>query len=225
MKIRTLCIAIIMLLQSNVSLAAKPVNDSAELLLNIVKNCRHTVDNKSVLNGKPTDIYKSNNLRRYQNTEVEASGDKIAIIGRVLDNHCQPVRNAIVEMWQVDCHGKSQQYCESVKAPLIKEDPNAEYTRMFKECDRFFTGSGTSVTDENGTYIFFTIMPATIHKTPYIDMSINSRELGILSVRHLLTTPLSMSDIPAALSNKLEDSSAIYRFDIVFSTENRYNRY
>ncbi|WPX97793.1 dioxygenase family protein [Candidatus Fokinia crypta] len=229
MKIRTLCIVAMILLMPSISLASdikdNAKSNSVELLLNIVKNCQRTQDNKEILKEKPENIYKSNNLRHYQNIETEAAGVKIALIGHVLDNHCHPVRNAVVEIWQVDSYGKSQKYCESVKAPLAREEPDAEYTSMFKECDRFFTGSGTSITDEKGMYVFFTIMPAIIHKTPHIDMSINSKELGTLNTRNLLTNPLNIDEIPASLLNKLEGSTAIYRFDIVFPIENRYNRY
>ena len=70
-------------------------------------------------------------------------GERIIVAGRVLDEDGKPVRNTLVELWQANAAGRYQHKNDNHDAPL---DPN-------------FTGTGRTMTDEQGTYRFVTIRP------------------------------------------------------------------
>jgi protocatechuate 3,4-dioxygenase beta subunit len=73
----------------------------------------------------------------------EPIGERIIVVGRVLDENERPVRNALLEIWQANAAGRYIHKNEVHPAPL---DPN-------------FTGAGRCLTDENGEYRFVTIRP------------------------------------------------------------------
>lgn len=63
--------------------------------------------------------------------------------GRVLDEDGKPQRNTLLEIWQANAAGRYVHEADQHDAPI---DPN-------------FLGSGRCVTDDNGTYRFYTIKP------------------------------------------------------------------
>ncbi len=73
----------------------------------------------------------------------EAIGERIIVTGRVLDARGNPVRNALLEIWQANACGRYIHKLDQHDAPL---DPN-------------FTGAGRVLTDHNGDYTFTTIKP------------------------------------------------------------------
>ncbi len=73
----------------------------------------------------------------------EALGERIIVTGRVLDEHGNPVRNALLELWQANAAGRYIHKLDQHPAPL---DPN-------------FTGAGRVLTDANGKYRFTSIKP------------------------------------------------------------------
>ncbi len=70
-------------------------------------------------------------------------GERIFVHGRVLNEDGQPVRGALVEVWQANAAGRYLHKVDSHDAPL---DPN-------------FSGAGRTLTDKNGHYWFKTIKP------------------------------------------------------------------
>ncbi|MFY9746900.1 MAG: protocatechuate 3,4-dioxygenase subunit beta [Acidobacteriaceae bacterium] len=70
-------------------------------------------------------------------------GERIVVHGRVLDQNRQPVRSALVEVWQANAAGRYRHKVDQHHAPL---DPN-------------FSGCGRVLTDNNGYYCFRTIKP------------------------------------------------------------------
>jgi protocatechuate 3,4-dioxygenase beta subunit len=70
-------------------------------------------------------------------------GERIIVAGRVLDEDGKPVRDTLVELWQANAAGRYQHKNDNHDAPL---DPN-------------FTGTGRTMTDEQGNYRFITIRP------------------------------------------------------------------
>ncbi|MCL4142101.1 UNVERIFIED_CONTAM: hypothetical protein GTU68_048841 [Idotea baltica] len=72
-----------------------------------------------------------------------AQGEEIEIVGRVLGSDGRPIREAFVELWQANTHGRYAHSRDTSPAPL---DPN-------------FQGFGTVLTDEQGRYRFRTIKP------------------------------------------------------------------
>lgn len=73
----------------------------------------------------------------------EPLGERIIVTGRVLDENCRPLANALVEIWQANAAGRYVHVVDQHAAPL---DPN-------------FFGGGRCVTDAEGRYRFLTIKP------------------------------------------------------------------
>src|SRR6185436_16679782 len=71
-----------------------------------------------------------------------AVGEITHLSGRILDSRGEPIRNALVEIWQVDNHG----------VYLHTADNHAERDKNFQGFGRFLTGS-------TGEYYFRTIKP------------------------------------------------------------------
>jgi len=71
-----------------------------------------------------------------------ALGDITHLSGRILDARGQPIRNTLVEIWQVDNHG----------VYLHSRDTHAERDKNFQGFGRFLTAS-------SGEYYFRTIKP------------------------------------------------------------------
>ncbi len=77
--------------------------------------------------------------------------------GRILDARGEPLRNALVEIWQVDHHGV---YLHSGSANRTRQDSN------FQGFGRFLTGS-------TGEYLFRTIKPVAYPgRTPHIHYAV-----------------------------------------------------
>ena len=151
----------------------------------------------------------------------DASGERIAIEGRVLDGDAKPVDDAMVDIWQADGAGR---YAHPGDA---RANPNAA-----------FKGFGRAGTDESGRYRFDTIKPGAVpgpngSQAPHILLTVFAR--GML--RHFFTR-LYFSDeagndadpilrlVPperrATLIARREDGGthALYRFDIRLQGEN-----
>jgi protocatechuate 3,4-dioxygenase, beta subunit len=73
----------------------------------------------------------------------EPLGERIIVVGRVLDENDRPVPNALVEIWQANAAGRYVQATDQHPAPL---DPN-------------FWGAGRCLTNDSGEYSFTTIKP------------------------------------------------------------------
>ena len=84
-----------------------------------------------------------NDLSRNAVKNGEPIGERIIVVGRVLDEAGRPVPNALVEVWQANACGRYIHKVDQHPAPL---DPN-------------FTGAGRCLTDKNGEYRFITIRP------------------------------------------------------------------
>ncbi len=70
-------------------------------------------------------------------------GERIIVSGRVIDEDGRPVPRTLVEIWQANAAGRYLHKRDQHDAPL---DPN-------------FTGSGYTLTDDDGRYRFVTIKP------------------------------------------------------------------
>jgi protocatechuate 3,4-dioxygenase beta subunit len=70
-------------------------------------------------------------------------GEKMILVGRVLDEDGKPVRNSLLELWQCNSSGRYAHPVDQHNAPL---DPN-------------FLGQGKVLTGDNGEYRFVTIKP------------------------------------------------------------------
>jgi protocatechuate 3,4-dioxygenase beta subunit len=85
-----------------------------------------------------------------------AIGEITHLTGRILDSNGNPLRNALVEIWQVDGHG----------VYLHTADTHAKRDAHFQGFGRFLTGS-------SGDYYFRTVKPVPYPgRTPHIHFKI-----------------------------------------------------
>jgi protocatechuate 3,4-dioxygenase beta subunit len=100
------------------------------------------------------------------NSFANAAGEVTHLGGRVLDLSGRPLRNATVEIWQVDAHG----------VYLHTQSPG--------ERDRNFQGYGRFLTDAKGRYYFRTIKPVAYPgRTPHIHFAVSDRGRRVLTTQ------------------------------------------
>lgn len=90
-----------------------------------------------------------NDLTQVTGNSKRAIGQVIYVRGRVLNESCQPIANANVEIWQACASGKYNNAKDPNPAPI---DPNFRYW-------------GETDTDANGDYLFKTIIPGAYPAT------------------------------------------------------------
>ena len=133
---------------------------------------------------KPTDQDRDLTLIRGHRTP--ASGQVIHLNGRVLDLRGQPVRNARVELWQTNSHGRyAHQSDPNIAAPL---DPN-------------FQGFGVQFTDREGCFQFKTVKPGpypsregTWMRAPHIHFDVQGRVDRKVTQLYFPNEPLNDQD-------------------------------
>lgn len=84
-----------------------------------------------------------NDLTRSAGSGKEALGERIIVVGKVLDEDERPVPNTLIEIWQANAAGRYHHPVDQHNAPL---DPN-------------FIGAGRCVTNDKGGYRYLTIKP------------------------------------------------------------------
>ena len=109
-------------------------------------------------------------LTTIQGKEGQAKGEVILVRGQVLDENCQPIEKALVEIWQANHLGRYSH--EGDSGNPIPLDPN-------------FEGWGEMSTDAKGNYSFKTIKPAAYSfddpsnpenwRTPHIHFKVSRR--------------------------------------------------
>ncbi len=161
--------------------------------------------------------------RRNVLVQPETVGERIRIVGRVLDGDALPVPDALVEIWQANAYGRYNSPTDTGPAQL----------------DSSFLGFGRSGTDEDGSYWFETVRPGSVlfdeqrKQAPHIIVTVFAR--GLLN--HLVTRlyfddeatnakdpilQLISVNRRATLMAKRETSDApmLYRFDITLQGAN-----
>lgn len=86
---------------------------------------------------------KDFDLTSFNGAEEKPQGEVIYVRGKVTDEHCNPIPEALVMIWHANTHGK---YTHEYDTNQIEEDPN-------------FQGWGQMKTNEKGEYGFKTIKP------------------------------------------------------------------
>ena len=101
-----------------------------------------------------------NDLIVINDSITPAVGEITHLSGRILDSHGEPLRNMLVEIWQVDNNGA---YLHSGTTNKDKRDKN------FQGFGRFFTGS-------TGEYYFRTVKPVLYPgRTPHIHFALKTK--------------------------------------------------
>jgi protocatechuate 3,4-dioxygenase beta subunit len=85
-------------------------------------------------------------LTRVKGREGRAQGEVVYVRGKVLDEQCQPVDGALVEIWQANSHGRYDHERDAGNPRPL--DPN-------------FQSWAEMLTDKDGTFRFKTIKPGS----------------------------------------------------------------
>ena len=99
-------------------------------------------------------ITTNNNLILPTGKSVEADGQKLVIQGRLVDSQCKPLKEAVVEIWQVNPFGQYE---------LLEDDEAATSKPAF-------AGTGQAISNADGQFTFTTAFPGVISyqvKEPY----------------------------------------------------------
>lgn len=109
-----------------------------------------------------------NDLLVLNDALTPAVGEITYVSGRILDAKGDPVRDAVVEIWQCDAHG----------AYLHKGSDNRA------KADRNFQGFGRFLTGSSGEYLFRTIKPVPYPgRTPHIHYKVRKRGKELLTTQ------------------------------------------
>ena len=116
-----------------------------------------------------------NDLTRNAVVNGEPLGERIIVVGRVVDENNRPVPNTLVEIWQANACGRYIHKNDQHDAPL---DPN-------------FHGAGRVLTNENGEYRFTTIKPGAYpwgnHSNAWRPPHIHFSVFGAVFISRLVT--------------------------------------
>lgn len=116
-----------------------------------------------------------NDLLIINDSITPAVGEVTHLSGRILSPSGEPIRNAVIEIWQVDSKG----------AYIHSGSGNAD------ERDKNFQGYGRFMTGGNGEYYFRTVKPVAYPgRAPHIHVIVKKGE------RRLLTTQLLIAGNP-----------------------------
>ena len=127
---------------------------------------------------------QSNRNRMPPGRPGRAEGQVINVTGHVLNLAGQPVRDAKVEVWQANSHGRYTHPSDDNPAPL---DPN-------------FEGSAILTTDSEGRYRFKTIKPAAYPAGPnrmrpaHIHFQVSGRQDKIVTQMYFEDDPYNSAD-------------------------------
>ena len=109
-----------------------------------------------------------NDLLIVNDGTTPAVGEVTHLSGRILDARGNPLRNALVEIWQVDNNG----------AYIHTKDPNRD------KHDEHFQGYGRFLTSSSGEYYFRTIKPVPYPgRTPHIHVKVRRGEKELLTTQ------------------------------------------
>jgi protocatechuate 3,4-dioxygenase beta subunit len=112
-----------------------------------------------------------NDLLVINDSITPAVGEITHLLGRIMGPTGEAIRNAIVEIWQVDNNGA---YIHSADASGGRNDKN-------------FQGYGRFLTDSKGQYYFRTIKPVPYPgRTPHIHLAVSRNGRRILTTQLLV---------------------------------------
>ena len=127
---------------------------------------------------------QNTDLTRVPGRPGRAEGLVLNVMGRVLNLKGEPVRNAQIEIWQANTHGRYTHPSDHNTAPL---DPN-------------FEGSAILTTDLDGRYRFKTIKPAAYPAGPnrmrpaHIHFQVSGRQDRLVTQMYFEGDPYLQAD-------------------------------
>ena len=136
-------------------------------------------------------------LTRLKGRNAPAFGQPIQVMGRVVDLHGNPVRNARVELWQCNAAGRYEHPGD--RANSAAADPN-------------FQGFARLATDRDGQFKFRSVKPKDYdtpigRRTPHIHFMIDGNRERLVTQMYFPNEPLN--DIDFVLKNAAPRESVI----------------
>jgi protocatechuate 3,4-dioxygenase, beta subunit len=123
-------------------------------------------------------------LTRLKGRKGTAAGQPIQVIGRIVDLHGNPVRNASVEIWQCNAVGRYAHPGDRANPAAL--DPN-------------FQGFARLATDRDGQFKFRSVKPKDYdtpvgRRTPHIHFSIDGHRERLVTQMYFPGEPLNDGD-------------------------------
>tara|TARA_A100001015_G_C14735709_1_gene611655 strand:+ start:100 stop:696 length:597 start_codon:yes stop_codon:yes gene_type:complete len=173
-------------------------------------NCKNTPSQSTgPFYKKPSKIFKND-----MTNNGKAIGKRIKVYGKVLDNKCKPINNAVLDIWQANSFGKYNH--------------NADLSDSRKDKD--FYGYMRLLTDKKGEYSFYTILPGSykvskdLTRTPHIHFKITSHKKQLTTQMYFKGNDMNDKDFLFKNTNNNSALEAIidegfikltYKFDII----------
>lgn len=152
---------------------------------------------------------------------------KILIRGKIKDERCIPIPNALIEIWQEDEYGKKR-YNKYAYSFLDRYELNQEQYSNF-------LGIASATSDNNGNFSFITVIPQkkikNIKKQSLINIAILHKDFPQLESQILLNPkfPISRSNKRIlAFKNIVAQKFyhlPTYDFDIILNGTNKYKTF
>ena len=144
----------------------------------------------------------------------KAIGKRIKVYGKVLNNKCKPISNAVLDVWQANSFGKYNH--------------QADLSESRK--DNEFYGYMRLLSNERGEYSFNTILPGSykvskdLIRTPHIHFKITNNKKQLTTQMYFKGNEMNKKDFlfkhtnnNSALEASIDESSKklTYKFDII----------
>ena len=144
----------------------------------------------------------------------KAIGKRIKLYGKILDNKCKPITNAILDIWQANSFGKYNH--------------QADLSESRKDND--FYGYMRLLSNEKGEYNFYTILPGSykvskdLTRTSHIHFKVTSKQKQLTTQMYFKGNKMNKKDFlfkNTYNNNALEASidksfsNLTYKFDII----------
>ena len=144
----------------------------------------------------------------------KAIGKKIKVYGKVLDNKCKPITNAVLDIWQANSFGK---YNHQADLSESRKDNN-------------FYGYMRLLSNKKGEYSFNTILPGSykvskdLIRTPHIHFKVTNNKKQLTTQMYFKGNEMNKKDFlfknthnNSALEAGIDKSLSkfTYKFDII----------
>jgi len=116
----------------------------------------------------------------------QVRGERVSVLGRIVDGAALPIPDAVIEIWQANAEGKYAHPADTQDKPL----------------EQSFSGFGRIPTDEEGYFRFTTIKPGVVpfpggkQQAPHLVVGVLMRGLlkGLVTRAYFPNEPLNAED-------------------------------
>ena len=173
-------------------------------------NCKNTPTQSTGPFYKVPSIIFNNDMTN----NGKAIGKKIKVYGKVLNDNCKPITNAVLDIWQANSFGKYNHKADLSKS---KKDNN-------------FYGYIRLLSNKNGEYSFYTILPGSykvsknLTRTPHIHFKVTNDQKQLTTQMYFKENEMNKNDFlfKNTFNNSVLEASIdksfrhlTYQFDII----------